>query len=206
MQAATFRNRLAGVLHVAVHVGALLPLLWLIIAVPRGALGGDPVVELIHFLGLGALRLLLLTLLISPLAESLKFGRLLRLRRPLGLWCFTWASLHFVAWLSLDLGFAWSLIGEEIVKRTYILIGFTVWVILSALAITSIPKLMRAMGKRWKQLHRWIYPAVLLACIHFWWSVKSGWIEPCSYLAIAVFLLWLRRRKLARTFNLRFSS
>lgn len=205
MQTPILRNHLATILHIAVHLGALFPLLWLFIAIPRGDLGGDPVKELIHYLGLGALRLLLLTLLISPLAERLKFGRLNKLRRPLGLWCYTWASLHFAAWLGLDLAFEWGQIGEELVKRTYILIGFTVWLILSSLAVTSIPKIMRRMGRRWKKLHQWIYLAVLLACIHFWWSLKSGWIEPCGYLAIAVFLLWLRRRKLIGLFRERLS-
>ncbi len=190
-----YRKPLVIVLQVAVHVGALLPLLWLFAAIPAGALGGDPVKELIHYLGLGALRLLLLTLVVSPMARRLRYPGLIRLRRPLGLWCFAWASLHFSAWLSLDLAFTWSLIGEEIVKRTYLLLGFTVWLMLLALAVTSLPALVRRLGARWRTLHSLIYPAVVLACIHFWWSQKSGWIEPAIYLAVAVGLLWLRRTK-----------
>ncbi|HLS97361.1 MAG TPA: protein-methionine-sulfoxide reductase heme-binding subunit MsrQ [Porticoccaceae bacterium] len=180
-------------LQVAAHLGAFLPLAWLVVAVPRGALGGDPVEELIHYLGMGALRLLLLTLLVSPLAKGLGVGPLLRLRRPLGLWCFVWGCLHFATWLGLDLVFAWGLIGAELVERTYILLGFTALVILAALAVTSLPALVRRLGRRWKSLHRLIYPAVLLVCVHFWWSVKSGWIEPAIYLAIALALLWWRR-------------
>ncbi len=191
-------NILALILRISVHIGSAIPLVWLYFVVQQGAMGGDPVEELIHFLGMGALRLLLLTLLISPLARFLNFGQLNKLRRPLGLWCFAWATLHFAAWLSLDLLFAWSLIGEELVKRTYILLGFTTWLILLALAITSIPKILRAMGKNWKKLHSLIYVAVILACIHFWWSVKSGWIEPAIYLAIALLLLWFRRDKLLK--------
>lgn len=186
-------RKTSNTLRVCVHIGALAPLLWLYWAIPQGVLGADPVKELTHFLGIGALRLLLLTLCISPLARALKFGLLVRLRRPLGLWCFVWAALHFSTWLALDLTFEWSLIGEELVKRTYILVGFLALLLLLALAITSIPKIMRSMGRRWKQLHRSIYLIVLLVCLHFWWSVKSGWIEPCSYLIIALFLLWLRR-------------
>ena len=189
---------LALTLRIGVHIGSALPLVWLYFAVPRGALGGDPVEELIHFLGIGALRLLLLTLMVSPLAKLVKVGQLNKLRRPLGLWCFAWASLHFSVWLSLDLRFAWLLIGEELVKRTYILLGFTAWLILLALAITSVPKILRAMGKNWKKLHSLIYIAVVLACVHFWWSVKSGWIEPAIYLAIACGLLWFRRERLLK--------
>jgi sulfoxide reductase heme-binding subunit YedZ len=195
---ATLHKPVAGALHIAVHIGALLPLVWLVYAIPRGALGGDPVKELIHYLGLGALRLLLLTLLVSPLARVLKMPRLNRLRRPLGLWCFAWASVHFATWLALDLAFAWTLIGEELVKRTYILLGFSAWLILAALAITSIPGLVRALGRRWKQLHGLIYVVVILGCIHFWWSQKSGWLEPALYLALAGLLLWLRREKIRR--------
>ncbi len=183
-------------LRVLVHCAALCPLLWLFYAVPKGLLGGDPVEELIHYLGIGALRLLLLTLCVSPLAKTIRFGQLMKLRRPLGLWCFAWATLHLYAWLALDLVFAWSLIGEEIVKRSYILVGFTAWLILLALAITSIPKLLRALGKYWTKLHNTIYVVVLLACLHYWWAVKSGWIEPVTYLLIGLFLLWLRRKKL----------
>lgn len=190
------KTQLALSLRWATHLLSLLPLLWLYWAIPGGALGGDPVEELIHFLGIGALRLLLLCLLVSPLAKLLHFNQLIKLRRPLGLWCYTWASLHLATWIAFDLGFEWSLIGEEIVKRNYILVGFASWLILSALAITSLPRLMRKMGRRWKKLHRWIYPLAILVCIHFWWSLKSGWIEPATYLLMALFLLALRRTRL----------
>lgn len=196
--AAISKKAFAALLQIGVHLGALLPLLWLFYAINAGHLGGDPVVELIHYLGMGTIRLLLLTLLVSPLAKSLNFGQLNRLRRPLGLWCFVWASLHFSTWLALDLGLDWSLIGEELVERTYILLGFTAWLILLALAITSIPALLRKMGKNWKKLHGLLYVAVLLACWHFWWSVKSGWIEPAIYLAVALLLLVWRRASVKR--------
>lgn len=189
---AGWRKPVVTTLHIGVHLAAALPLLWLFYAVGAGRLGGDPVVELIHYLGMGAIRLLMLTLLVSPLAKWLGYGQLNRLRRPLGLWCFTWASLHFCTWMALDLGFNWSLIGAELVKRTYILIGFSAWLILLALAVTSLPALMRRMGKRWKKLHGLLYVVVLLACWHFWWSVKGGWIEPAIYLSIALLLLLWR--------------
>ncbi|WP_299596437.1 protein-methionine-sulfoxide reductase heme-binding subunit MsrQ [uncultured Microbulbifer sp.] len=200
MKKTAWRKRLAIALQICVHIGALLPLLWLFVAVNDGRLGGDPVKELIHYLGMGTLRLLLLTLLVSPFARALHFGQLNRLRRPLGLWCFTWATLHFSAWLALDLGLDWSLIGTELVKRTYILLGFSAWLILFALAITSLPALMRRMRKNWKKLHGLLYPVVLLACWHFWWSVKSGWIEPAIYFAIALVLLVWRRDSISRWF------
>ncbi|MFD1217163.1 MULTISPECIES: protein-methionine-sulfoxide reductase heme-binding subunit MsrQ [Microbulbifer] len=196
--AAAWKKPLAIALQVAVHLGALAPLVWLFYAINAGHLGGDPVKELIHYLGMGALRLLLLTLLVTPLAKLLHFGQLNRLRRPLGLWCFTWASLHFCAWLALDLGLDWSLIGSELIERTYILVGFSAWLILLALAVTSIPALLRRMGKHWKKLHGLLYIAALLGCWHFWWSVKSGWIEPAIYLTLACVLLWWRKDSVVR--------
>lgn len=186
----------AQCLQLCVHLFALLPLLWLFYAIPEGLLGGDPVKELTHFLGLGALRLLILSLLITPIVKSFKLGPLIKLRRPLGLWCFTWASLHFGVWMWLDLAFMWGLIGEELIKRTYIIVGFIAWLILLALAITSLPLLMRKMGKRWRQLHRGVYWVAVLACLHFYWSVKSGWVEPAVYAAITLVLLWPRKRNM----------
>ncbi len=190
-------KRLFFLLHILVHVIPAFFIFLLYQAAINGKLGGEPVEAIIHFLGIGALRLLLLTLVISPLARLRGFGPLNRLRRPLGLWCFTWAALHFIAWLWLDLALDWALIGGELVKRTYIVVGFLCLIILFALALTSLPALMRRLGKKWKRLHAWIYPASLLACLHFWWSLKSGWIEPAIYLALFCFLLALRKKKLA---------
>jgi len=188
----------ARALQVLVHLGSLAPLLWLLfVALPGGLLGGDPVKELTHFLGKGAIHLLYLSLCVTPLARWLRFGALLRVRRPLGLWCFAWASLHFFVWLSLDLQFYWSLIGSEIVERTYLLVGFAAWLILLALAITSVPRLMRAMKQRWKTLHSFIYVVAILAPVHYLWAVKSGILQPGIYLAFALFLLWLRRQRIA---------
>jgi sulfoxide reductase heme-binding subunit YedZ len=183
-----------GTGRVLIHTLSALPLLWLMWAIPAGKLGGDPVEELIHFLGLGAIRLLLLSLTITPLAKLASFPLLNRWRRPLGVWAFVWATLHFSSWIAFDLAFSWGLIGEELVKRTYILLGFTVWLVLLAMAITSIPSLVKAMGKYWKTLHRLVYPCIVVACIHFWWSLKSGWLEPVIYLGIALWLLYFRRR------------
>jgi methionine sulfoxide reductase heme-binding subunit len=198
--------RAVGALQFFVHVGAALPLVWLLHAVAQGQFGGDPVEGLLRFLGKGAIHLLLLTLAVSPLARALGMARLIRLRRPLGLWCFAWATLHFGVWLSLDLQFHWGLIASEIARRKYLLVGFATWAILLALAVTSVPRLMRAMKSYWKRLHNWIYAAALLAPLHYLWSVKSGLIEPAIYLVIAAVLLSTRRHALQRALARRGSS
>ncbi|GAB5993928.1 protein-methionine-sulfoxide reductase heme-binding subunit MsrQ [Aeromonas enteropelogenes] len=185
-------------LRALVHLGALGFLLWLGFAIPAGRLGGDPVPELIHYLGKGALNLLLLTLLVSPLAKRWRQGQLIKLRRPLGLWSLAWALLHFMAWLGLDLQFDWGLIAGELVKRSYIVVGLVALLLLIALGITSLPALQRVMGPAWQKLHNWVYAIALLVPVHYWWSVKSGWLEPLIYLALACALLLPRRDRLLR--------
>ncbi|WP_339013179.1 protein-methionine-sulfoxide reductase heme-binding subunit MsrQ [Aeromonas popoffii] len=190
-------------LRALVHLGCLGFLLWLGYALPAGLLGGDPVQGLTHYLGKGALNLLLLTLLVSPLAKRWRQGQFIKLRRPLGLWCAAWAVLHFMVWLGLDLQFDWGLMGGELVKRSYILVGALTLLLLVALSITSIPALLRAMGPAWQKLHNWIYAVALLVPVHYWWSVKSGWQEPLIYLLLACVLLWPRRDKLLRSWRQR---
>ncbi|BBS24995.1 sulfoxide reductase heme-binding subunit YedZ [Aeromonas hydrophila] len=185
-------------LRALVHLGSLGFLLWLGLAIPAGLLGGDPIQGLTHYLGKGALHLLLLTLLVSQLAKHWRQGQLFKLRRPLGLWCMAWAVLHFMVWLGLDLQFDWRLIGGELVKRSYIVVGAIALLLLLALSITSIPALLRAMGPSWQKLHNWIYAVALLVPVHYWWSVKSGWQEQLIYLLLACALLVPRREKLLR--------
>lgn len=196
-------GRHIGLLRALVHLASLGFLFWLGYAVPAGLLGGDPVQGLTHYLGKGALHLLLLTLLISPLAKRWRQGPLVKLRRPLGLWCAAWAVLHFMVWLGLDLQFDWRLIGGELVKRSYIMVGAVALLLLLALSITSIPALLRAMGPSWQRLHNWIYAVALLVPVHYWWSVKSGWQEPLIYLLLACALLVPRREKLLRPWRQR---
>lgn len=162
-------------------------------------LGGDPVKAIIHYTGIGALNLLLLTLTVSPLNRLLKQPQLMRLRRPLGLWCFAWACAHIGNYLIYDLQLEWSLVAEELTKRPYILVGLTGWLILLSLAITSIPVFIRLLKQRWKTLHRLIYPTSLLICIHFWWSVKADITEPLIYAGLALLLLLLRWRPRRRS-------
>lgn len=174
------------------HLVALVPIIYLVLLVLTDNAGGDPVQYIIHFTGMGALNALVATLSISPLARKFRLGILLQTRRLVGLYVFAYASLHILAFFSLDLLFAWSLLLEEVVKRPYILVGFTAYLLLSALALTSFKSVMRSMGKRWQKLHNWIYLIAVLAPIHFYWSVKSEIVEPSLYIAGFAVLLLLR--------------
>ncbi len=179
-------------------VACSLPLLWLVartFGVAGLGLGANPVSELIHQLGLWGLRLLLATLCVSPLAVTLRKPRLLQLRRMLGLFAFTYLSLHFLAWLVLDQSLRPAAIAADLVKRPYITVGFTALLLLVPLAVTSTDRWMRRLGRRWHALHRLIYPAAVLGCWHFWWQVKADWREPLAYaLALGALLAWRWRR------------
>lgn len=192
-----------------VHLLALTPaaiLAWQIrqeFLTGSGGLGADPVAEIEHRLGLWALRMLMITLAITPLRQLTGQPALLRFRRMLGLYAFAYATLHFSAYLVLDLRGYWTQIFEEIVKRPYITVGFAAWLLLLPLAITSTQAAIRRLGRRWAQLHRLVYVIAVLAVLHFWWLVKSDIREPALYAGILTVLLgwrvWKRALSARRT-------
>jgi len=177
-----------------IHFIAIVPIGYLFFLVLTDGAGGDPVQYIIHYTGIGALNTLVVLLMVSPLARKFKQGGLIQTRRMLGLYVFAYASLHIMAFVSLDLLFEWSLFLQEIVKRPYIVVGMISYLILIALSITSLKSLKRKMGKRWQQLHNLVYLLAVLAPIHFYWSVKSEVIEPSLYILVIAFLLLLRVR------------
>ena len=180
-----------------------LPIAWLLArAFGLGGLGlgANPIDELTDRLGEWGLRLLLATLCVTPLAVTLRKPWLMGLRRMLGLFAFTYLALHFLTWLVLDQWIDLPAIAADVVKRPYITAGFTAFVLLVPLAVTSTRGWMRRLGARWHRLHRLIYPAAVLGCTHFWWQVKADWREPAVYAALLAGLLgWrlLRARRRA---------
>ncbi|WP_434139414.1 protein-methionine-sulfoxide reductase heme-binding subunit MsrQ [Photobacterium leiognathi] len=185
-------------LKVLIHAISLLFVAILIIQTFNGGFGADPIKGIEHYTGKAALNTLFLTLLISPIARLGKQAALIKVRRMLGLYSFFWALLHLTIYVSLDLGFNWALIGEEIIQRPYLAIGAVSWIILLLLTLTSTQKIQRKLGTRWQQLHNWVYVALLLSPIHYLWSVKSGITEPVIYLIVACALLYWRKDKLKR--------
>ena len=179
-----------------------LPLAWLAVrafGIAGAGLGANPVDELQDQLGQWGLRLLLATLCVTPLASTVRIPWLMSLRRMLGLFSFTYVVLHFTNWLVLDRWFDGGAIVEDIAKRPYVTVGFAALLMLLPLAITSTNGWMRRLGRRWHRLHRLVYPAAILGCLHYWWQVKADWREPLLYSAVlAVLLTWRLRRAWAR--------
>jgi methionine sulfoxide reductase heme-binding subunit len=176
-----------------VFLAALSPLLWLASRAGRGALGPDPVAEVLNRLGLYAISLLLCSLACTPLQILLGWTWPLRVRRMLGLFAFFYASVHFSTYLFVDQGLDFSSIGKDIAKRRFVTVGFAAWCALLPLAITSTQGWVRRLGfRRWKALHRLAYAAAALACIHFIWRFKTAPLQPVLFTAALALLLGMR--------------
>ncbi|WP_428944381.1 protein-methionine-sulfoxide reductase heme-binding subunit MsrQ [Pantoea sp. FN060301] len=184
--------RQISVLKVLLHLAGFLPLLWLLLSVNQGWFSADPAKDIQHFTGRMALKFLLGTLLVTPVARYGKQPLLIRVRRLLGLWCFAWATLHLVSYSVLELGINnLSLLGSELISRPYLTLGIISWIILLALAATSFQKAQRKLGKRWQTLHNAVYLVAILAPVHYLWSVKTLSPQPVFYaLAAAILLAW----------------
>lgn len=157
-----------------------------------GQLGANPIEEITHRTGDWTLRFLLISLSITPLRKILKRSALVRYRRMLGLYAFFYACLHFLTYIVLDQFFDFHEIGKDILKRPYITIGFSAFLLLIPLAITSTNAMQRKLGKRWKQLHQLVYVAGLLGVLHYAWLVKADYSRPLMYALIFIFLLSVR--------------
>lgn len=164
-------------------------------------LGVNPVQYLLWAFGWWALFLLLATLAITPLKRLTGQAWLSRFQRPLGLFAFAYAALHFLTYALLDQAGAWRQIPEDLVKRPFIVVGMLTWLILLALTVTSTKGWQKRLKQNWKRLHRLVYLAAILGIIHFAWKEKVGWKEPrvLAFAAAAVVLLLSRIPMLQRS-------
>ncbi|WP_432467525.1 protein-methionine-sulfoxide reductase heme-binding subunit MsrQ [Agarivorans sp. Z349TD_8] len=184
--------------RVLLHLLLLSPLLYCFLALSDGWWGGDPVKPLIHYLANVALNILLITLCLAPFARRFRLPVLFAFRRLVGLYVFFYSLLHMLAYLVFDLGLDWALFGQEVLERPYIWFGMFAFILLLAQSLTSFKRIQQKLGRVWLQLHGFIYSVTLAIIIHFWWSLKSGWIEPIIYLGLTFVLLSMRRVPLRR--------
>ena len=183
----------------------LLPLAALSSRALHGELTANPIEFITHSTGDWTLRFLVITLCITPFRKILHLPELIRFRRMLGLFVFFYACLHFTTYIWLDKFFDLSEMWKDIAKRKYITVGFTAFLLLIPLAVTSTAASIRRLGgKRWQRLHRLVYFSAALGVIHYYWLVKSAVIRPLTYGAIvAALLLWRLFSSLAKKTQLR---
>lgn len=192
-------NRLTPAIKVVVFLVCLIPLGLLVWNFIQGELGANPIEAVIHTTGDWTLRLLLISLSITPLKIITGNAYWIRFRRMLGLFAFFYATLHLFSYVVLDQFFDWSEIIRDIIKRPYITVGFLAWVLMIPLAITSTRKMMSRLGSRWKRLHKLVYWIAALGVLHFLWLVKADLREPLLYAGILAVLLLVRLKPKLRT-------
>lgn len=178
----------------------LVPLALLAWRAFTNALGANPIEAITHGTGDWTLRFLLISLAITPLRRATGGNRLIGFRRMLGLFAFFYGTLHLLTYLWLDKFFVWTDILHDIPKRPFITIGFSAFVLLVPLALTSTARAIRALGgRRWRALHRLVYVAATFGVIHYWWLVKADITAPATYACVLGLLFasrgWFAARK-----------
>jgi len=184
-------------LKAALFLASLIPFIRLIWYGYSSQLGANPIEFITRSLGTWTLVFILITLTITPLRKLSGWSWLIKLRRMAGLFAFFYALLHFITYIWLDQFFDLNSIYKDVIKRPFITIGFTAFILLIPLALTSTNAMMKKLGgKRWQLLHRFIYLTAIFAVVHYWWLVKKDITQPLIYAAILAILLgyrvWIR--------------
>lgn len=179
-------------IRILLHLLCAAPALYLLYNTFFGSLGVNPVETLTHQTGIWAIRIILISLAITPLRILFKASQLISYRRLFGLWGFFYALAHFLIYLTFDLRFSLSLVIEDVIQRPYITAGFTALVLMVPLAITSTKGWQRRLKRNWVKLHKIVYIAAIAAVLHFVWLRKGFQIEPLVYAAILIALFATR--------------
>ncbi len=189
----TLSNPQIAAIKVILFIICLLPLASLGERFLSDDLGAKPIETISHTTGSWTLRFLLITLAVTPLRKLLKWHWLVRFRRMLGLFAFFYAVSHFATYIVLDQFFDWRAIAADVLKRPYITVGFSAFVLLIPLAVTSTNGMVRRLGgRRWQALHRSVYAIAILGVVHYWWLVEADLTQPIVYSLILALLLGVR--------------
>lgn len=176
-----------------VFLVALVPLINLAVAACFDGLGANPIERVTRSTGYWTLIFLMLTLSITPLRKLLGWNWPMRVRRMIALFAFFYGSLHFLTYIVLDQFFDFSAILADILKRPYITVGFPSYVLMIPLALTSTDGMIRRLGgKRWRLLHRLVYPIAIGGVVHYWWLVKKDISDPLLFAVILGLLFGAR--------------
>jgi len=171
---------------------SLIPFWIIIYEIFFNQLGPEPVKEITHHTGEWTLIFICLTLAMSPLKRLTNLGVWIKFRRMLGLFVFFYATIHLLTYVGIDYRFDWAPIFNDVVKKKYIFIGFSAWLLLIPLAITSSQKMMKLLKHNWKKLHKLVYVIAIFGSLHYIWLSKSIFFKPLIFMIIILVLLALR--------------
>ena len=175
-----------------VFILSLIPFVLITYKIFFNKLGPEPVKEITHFTGEWTLIFICLTLAMSPLKKFTNSNFWINIRGMLGLFVFFYATIHLFTYVAIDYRFDWKPIINDVVKKKYIYIGFSAWLLLIPLAITSSKKMMKLLKHNWKKLHRLVYIIAIFGSLHFIWLSKTIFFKPLIYTLIILLLLSLR--------------
>jgi len=179
-------------LKVVIFTLSLVPIFYIIYQILTNQLGPEPIKDITHHTGKWTLYFIVITLAMTPLKKITKLNIWIKYRRMFGLFIFFYASVHLMTYVGLDYRFDLESIGDDIIKKKYIFIGFSAWLLLIPLAITSNKRMVKILKNKWKKLHRLIYLISLFGGIHYLWLVKRDLTEPLIFLTIILILLAFR--------------
>ncbi|MFJ4292437.1 protein-methionine-sulfoxide reductase heme-binding subunit MsrQ [Cupriavidus sp. NPDC089707] len=192
---ATLSPQRVRAIKIALWLLALLPFIRLLYLGATGQYGANPLEFVTRSTGTWTLVMLCLTLAITPLRRLTGWNWLIRLRRMLGLFAFFYGLQHFLLWIGVDRGFDLAYMIKDVYKRPFITVGFTAFVLMVPLALTSTNGMVRRLGgKRWQALHKLVYATAVLAILHYWWhkAGKNDFSEVSIYAAVVFVLLGMR--------------
>ena len=184
-----------------VFIICLWPLGIIILDIYYNNLGAEPVKKIMNHFGEWTLIFICLTLTMSPLKIITNLCFWIKFRRMLGLFVFFYATIHLLTYVGLDYRFDWEPIINDVLKKKYIFIGFSAWLLLIPLAITSSQKMIKILGRNWKNLHRLVYVIAIFGSLHYIWLSKTIFFKPLIYTLIVVVLLTLRIKIKKRDIN-----
>ena len=172
-----------------VFIFSLIPLLIITYKIFFNQLGPEPVKEITHHTGEWTLIFIVLTLSMTPLKRITKSNIWISFRRMLGLFVFFYATIHLMTYIIIDYRFDWQQIYNDVLKKKYIFIGFSAWLLLIPLAVTSSQKMIKLLKQNWKKLHNLIYVIAIFGSLHYIWLSKTIFFKPLIFLVIILVLL-----------------
>ena len=189
---AAVRRRRVRALRATIWIAGLAPFVWLLVRGFTGNLGSNPIEEITLRTGDWSLRMLLAALAVTPLRRVTGWNDVIKVRRLVGLFAIFYVCLHFLTYIVLDQFFGWEYIIEDVLERPYITAGFTAFVLLIPLAVTSTKGWIRRLGRRWRKLHRLVFVTGMLGVVHYLWITRADDRAPLVYGAVLLILLAFR--------------